>query len=545
MWVIVIIAIYGWIRFAYPRALKRLLGLTFVKPEKQKMPSSQAVALNAQQLEELERDPHVRLIQSDRQLKSNLLKKWSLYRHSLIVHLIALMVVGFAAGAALSTTKESSTGLGIALSSGIGGALIFGGFQIMGVAHLYGLISQRSIYVAAAVIVLMVGVAGLFLEDTSSFLSLLGIVTATSLYLTFFFSPGKRGAMLLITMMSLPTALFSVVLISLWQENHHLIHYWPITLNRILVLLHNFRYEGWQVRTLGIVVILLIQASTFIWIAVKNYDEGRTSDMELAATSGVLFLFNSVAGLYFLVMGVGVLFTGRTEVHFYVFPLLLSLGVFYYLLLDWLHSISGFGATSPKGISLLVLRVFTHDKRTRRLFENLANLWRFFGPVYIVSGYEVAMHTMSPRSFLLFITRRLERLCFRSDSSLETLLQRLGPDRFREGSFRVHDILCDDKSWQEAFGALLERANKVLLDLRGITAGNAGILYELEEVNRVKSPGQFVILIDGTSDLQVIRYVISRQADRGEDRGLIPFVEIERSDLKESKRICSVLAGST
>lgn len=533
VWVMVIVAIYGWVRFAYPRAIQRFLGLTLSK----RHASTKTTSLSDEQLELLQSDLNVSLLQPERRLVSNKVKRWSLSRRSLLVHWVALFVVGLGTGVSFSMGRDLELGWSGCIITG----LSFATFLIIGVSHLYGLLSRRSIYSVAVVLALIFGTVGLMSSsDSTGTLVVLAILLAITLYFTFFFGSAGKGAILIITLFGLPIALFIILMVSFWETNHFVL--WPV--NRLIYgLVHQIHYDDFHLMTLGIVLTMFVQASIFLWLALKNYDENRTSDLEIGAASGVLVLFNTLGLLWFFSIGIGMAVKSRiSEGDLYLATLLMSLGVAYYLLLELFHAIPLFRTISrSKGLSLLVLRVFTRHTKTRDLFENIARQWRFFGPVYIVSGFEVAMHTMTLRSFLLFVTRRLQRLCFRIGTSPRTLLDLLAYDQFREGSFRVHDLFCDDQSWQMAFQTLLGQADRVILDLRGITAENAGMRYELEQVIREKVPGRYAILIDGTSDLQVIRSIVSGQTDRCEGKSAIPFIAIERSNLKESERICSLL----
>ena len=56
------------------------------------------------------------------------------------------------------------------------------------------------------------------------------------------------------------------------------------------------------------------------------------------------------------------------------------------------------------------------------------------------------------------------------------------PDR--DGRFRINEFCCRDDTWQATVVALIERADAVVMDLRGFTAERRGCEFELKELAR-------------------------------------------------------------
>ena len=62
----------------------------------------------------------------------------------------------------------------------------------------------------------------------------------------------------------------------------------------------------------------------------------------------------------------------------------------------------------------------------------------------------------------------------------------LAPDP--DGRYRVNECYCFDSTWQAALAALVQRADVVLMDLRGFQARNAGCRHELGVLAHAPAP---------------------------------------------------------
>ncbi len=69
-----------------------------------------------------------------------------------------------------------------------------------------------------------------------------------------------------------------------------------------------------------------------------------------------------------------------------------------------------------------------------------------------------------------------------------------------DGRFRVNEFCCRDSSWQAAVVQLIERADAVVMDLRGFNAQRAGCEFELGELARRRRPQQVVLLVDASTE---------------------------------------------
>jgi hypothetical protein len=72
--------------------------------------------------------------------------------------------------------------------------------------------------------------------------------------------------------------------------------------------------------------------------------------------------------------------------------------------------------TQPR--KLLLLRVFALGDRSRQLFRALAVTWRYYGPIRLITGPDLATETVEPNEFLDFMGRRLSKHFIDSQDTL-------------------------------------------------------------------------------------------------------------------------------
>ena len=72
------------------------------------------------------------------------------------------------------------------------------------------------------------------------------------------------------------------------------------------------------------------------------------------------------------------------------------------------------------------------------------------------------------------------------------------PDR--DGRFRINEFCCRDDTWQATVVALIERADAIVMDLRGFTAERRGCEFELRQLVARTQPGRVVLIVDASTD---------------------------------------------
>ncbi|MGE5813824.1 MAG: hypothetical protein ACM36C_05000 [Acidobacteriota bacterium] len=158
---------------------------------------------------------------------------------------------------------------------------------------------------------------------------------------------------------------------------------------------------------------------------------------------------------------------------------------------------------------LLLLRVFGYEARTESLFDRVAQLWRFTGPVQLIAGVDLATRTVDPGDVLMFLNGRLAAKFVARESEVPQQLQRLDSARDPDGRHRVNELYCHDNTWRTALQSLLDVSDTGLMDLRSFTAQNAGCVFELQQLVRRVPTERIVLTCDDSTDLALLGKILS------------------------------------
>ena len=149
--------------------------------------------------------------------------------------------------------------------------------------------------------------------------------------------------------------------------------------------------------------------------------------------------------------------------------------------------------------------MFSLGKRSARLFDAFAKLWRHAGHIRLIAGPDLATSTVEPHEFLDFLSGKLGR---RFISGPETLARRLSETEQRrdlDGRYRVDDFFCHDDTWQMVLKRRRGESDAVLMDLRGFLPDNQGCVFEINELLNVVPLDRVVFVVDATTDLAFLR----------------------------------------
>ena len=155
--------------------------------------------------------------------------------------------------------------------------------------------------------------------------------------------------------------------------------------------------------------------------------------------------------------------------------------------------------------TLLVLRVFHQDANVGALFDDVIERWRVVGHTVLIAGTDVVGQTLDAADLFDYLDGRLAARFVRR---AEDVPQRLAafdwlPDAERR--WRVNECYCHDGAWQAALDALVQRADVVLMDLRGFQAHNAGCRFELGVLAAAPQVQRAVVLTDPSTALDVAK----------------------------------------
>lgn len=177
----------------------------------------------------------------------------------------------------------------------------------------------------------------------------------------------------------------------------------------------------------------------------------------------------------------------------------------------WRRRRAGVAAPGPR---LLVLRVFALGRRSRRLFDRIAERWRYVGSVQLIAGPDLATSTVEPHEFFDFLRRRLGARFIASEAAVEARFDEMDTAPDHDGRFRVTDFFCRDHVWQTVLGRLAKDSDVVLMDLRGFSTANAGCTYEIGELLNAVPLDRIVLVVDQRTDEPFLSTVLTAAWER-------------------------------
>src|SRR5499433_1637991 len=219
---------------------------------------------------------------------------------------------------------------------------------------------------------------------------------------------------------------------------------------------------------------------------------------------------------------------------------------------------AGFAVALPRAASpgagsrLLVLRVFALGRQGERLFSRVTTHWRHAGSVQLIAGPDLAMTTVEPHEFLDFIHGRLARRFINGEAAFARRLAEMDVDPDRDGRYRINDFFCFDNAWQAVVTNLAQSSDAILVDLRGFSRQNAGVIFELNTLVDAVPLDRVVMATDDTTDaaflnetIQKARAQMSPQSPNRVRAGVSPsVVRLQDRRLRELPLLMTALAGA-
>lgn len=157
---------------------------------------------------------------------------------------------------------------------------------------------------------------------------------------------------------------------------------------------------------------------------------------------------------------------------------------------------------------VLLLRTFGGPDERQDLLDQLGDTWRRIGAVDVIAGIDVGSGAMQPsmlRAFLLHLTHQQ----FFSDE--DDVAKRFGkPPSKIEGDARypVNPVYCTELAWKSVFQRLDKIADAVLMDVRGFTSDNRGVVWELETLFEDVDLRRIVLLTDSSTNRKDLETVL-------------------------------------
>ena len=177
------------------------------------------------------------------------------------------------------------------------------------------------------------------------------------------------------------------------------------------------------------------------------------------------------------------------------------------------------------GRRLLMLRVFSKDRKAERLLDAIQSRWQLAGPVLEIAGPDLAKLNLDLVEFIHLINFKLHDLFQPGQAAPEALAASLDLALDREGRFRVNEVFCFDTSWRGVVEQLMLLSDAVLLDLRGFTDQRKGTAHEVHRLAALGLLPRVVALGDSATDWSYFEHCV---AEHGPGPGLA--LKIDASD---------------
>ncbi|MDH3338863.1 MAG: hypothetical protein OEM76_13710 [Gammaproteobacteria bacterium] len=250
----------------------------------------------------------------------------------------------------------------------------------------------------------------------------------------------------------------------------------------------------------GIILIGAVAFGVIAWFAnkwIKNmYLQKRLSDQSL--------LLDSMWLVFALVQAIGLAFVSAA---WYLAGLVAFLA-YKFTVMNRLK-VQRPGRTDDGSIAnILFLRVFSLGRRSEQVFDAVSAHWRYIGNVRMIAGPDLAVTTVEPHEFLEFLSGRIDESFIPSGDALEARMLDLDSLPDYDGRFRVNDFFCYDDTWKMVLSRLVRESDAVLMDVRGFSADNAGVIFELNELVNMVPIHRVVLIADRTTDTPFLNEVL-------------------------------------
>jgi hypothetical protein len=116
----------------------------------------------------------------------------------------------------------------------------------------------------------------------------------------------------------------------------------------------------------------------------------------------------------------------------------------------------------------------------------------------------LAARTIDPGDYLRWLTARTDGIFITSHADLGARLLALDTAPDPDGRYRVNEFCCRDNTWQATVVKLMQRADAVVMDVRGVTRSRHGCEFELEQLSQRLPLRRLVLVADASTDRTVL-----------------------------------------
>jgi hypothetical protein len=195
------------------------------------------------------------------------------------------------------------------------------------------------------------------------------------------------------------------------------------------------------------------------------------------------------------------------------------------------------------GRRLLMLRVFSKDRKAERLLDAIQSRWQLAGPVLEIAGPDLARLNLDLAEFIHLVNFKLHDLFQPGEAAAGALAASLDLALDREGRFRVNEVFCFDTSWRGVVEQMMGLSDAVLLDLRGFTEQRRGTAHEVRRLAALGLLPRVVALGDNATDWSYFEHCV---AEHGPGPGLaLKIASADRDALAACMNRLLAIANAT
>jgi uncharacterized protein YbjT (DUF2867 family) len=118
----------------------------------------------------------------------------------------------------------------------------------------------------------------------------------------------------------------------------------------------------------------------------------------------------------------------------------------------------------------------------------------------MIAAPDVAARTIDPGDYLRWLTGRVDESFVTARDDLDAKLVALDETPDPDGRYRVNEFCCRDNTWQATVVELMQRADAVVMDVRGVTRDQHGCEFELQQLAQRLPPERLVLVADAATD---------------------------------------------
>lgn len=167
-------------------------------------------------------------------------------------------------------------------------------------------------------------------------------------------------------------------------------------------------------------------------------------------------------------------------------------------------------AQSGPGHDLLVLRVFSRDKKKQVFLDQLQSRWRYVGAVNLAGGPDMVDLNVDTYECAMFLSSRMHELFLPEALDAQHLAARFSNQPDQEGRYRINEMFNFNTAWRENVEQLILLSNTILLDVRGLTSEREGTSFEIGLLAKNDLLDRVIAVGDDETDWQHIDHQLAR-----------------------------------